>query len=87
MKRIFFLILLLASAVSSEAGVKAFLTYTTFNSPDGGAYMESYMSISGKSLKYVKQSNGKFQAELEVLYTFERNDSIKSFQKIFLGDY
>ncbi len=84
MKRIFFLILLLASAVSSEAGVKAFLTYTTFNTPDGGAYMESYMSISGKSLRYVKQPNGKFQAELEVLYTFERNDSIKSFQKIIL---
>jgi len=68
-----------------SAGVKAFLSYSTYYYPEEGPYMESYISINGESVKYVKQSNGKFQAQLEILFTFERNDSIKFFQKIRLN--
>ncbi len=84
MKRICFFIILVFYTITSFAGVRAFLTYTTFFSPGKGPYMESFISINGKSVSYVKLANGKFQAELELLYTFERNDSIKSFQKIIL---
>jgi GWxTD domain-containing protein len=46
--------------------------------------METYLSINGKSVKYKKLENGKFQAKIEVLFFFDRNDSIKSYQKIEL---
>jgi GWxTD domain-containing protein len=84
MKKIILLLLLSISLFMANANVRAFLSYTTFYSPTDGSYMETYLSIVGKSLKYSKLSNGKFQANLEILYTFERNDSIKSFQKIAL---
>lgn len=71
-------------SLNATAGVKAFLSYSTFYSPNESPYMESYISINGESVKYIKQSNGKFQAHLEILFTFERNDSIKFFQKILL---
>lgn len=84
MKKIILFLWLSLSLFMTNGNVKAFLTYTTFNSPSDGTYMETYLSIVGKSLKYTKQSNGMFQANLVILFTFERNDSIKSFQKIAL---
>ncbi len=86
MKRIIItLSIILFSIVTTQASVRAFLTYTTYYSPTEGAYMETYMSVNGKSVKYKKSENGKYKATLELLFTFERNDSIISFQKIELN--
>jgi len=85
MKKILLSSLILLSIMNVNATVRAFLTYTTYNSIADGAYMETYLSVNGKSVKYIKLANGKFQAQLELLFTFERNDSIISYQKIALN--
>lgn len=85
MKRIIITFIVFLSIVNTQAAVRALLTYTTYNSPTEGPYMESYLSINGKSVEYKKLANGKYQAHLELLFTFERNDSIISFQKISLN--
>lgn len=58
----------------------AFLTYATFNSPEG-PYVETYLSVAGNSVKFVKKENGKFQAAVNILMTFKLNTEIKAFKK------
>jgi len=64
--------------------VWAFLTYSTFNSPEG-PYIETYLTVAGNSVKYVKKENGKFQATVNVLMTFKQNGVIKAFNKYELN--
>jgi GWxTD domain-containing protein len=84
MKRIILLLIICFSLVSANAKIRAYLSYATFYTPSEGPYMETYLSINGKSVKYQKLENGKFQATIEVIFYFEKNDSIKSVQKIEL---
>lgn len=58
----------------------AFLTYSTFNSPEG-PYVETYLSVAGNSVNYVRNDNGKFQATVNILMTFRENNEIKAFKK------
>jgi GWxTD domain-containing protein len=62
----------------------AFLSYATFNSPEG-PYVETYLTVAGNTVKYVKLDNGKFQATVNVLMTFKQNDAIKAFKKYELN--
>ncbi len=62
----------------------AFLTYATFNSPEG-PFLETYLSIAANSVTFVQKENGKFQATVNVLMTFKQNDSIKAFKKYELS--
>jgi GWxTD domain-containing protein len=73
-----------ASASASAKNLWAYLTYATFNSPEG-PYVETYLSIAGNSVKWVKQSNGKFKATVNVLMTFKDKDDIKAFKKYELN--
>jgi len=58
----------------------AFLTYASFSSPEG-PYLETYLTISAKSVQFVSTGNGKFQATVQVLMTFKQNAEIKAFKK------
>jgi len=87
MKRHIFLtlIILLCLSLSSESkNLWAFLTYSTFNSPDG-PYIEKYLSIAGNSVQFVKNENGKYQAAVNILMTFKQNNAIKAFKKYELS--
>jgi GWxTD domain-containing protein len=85
MKRLIITLGLLLTILSTQASIRAFLSYTTYYSPSEGPYMETYLSVNGRSANYKKLANGKYQANLEIVFTFERNDSIISFQKIALN--
>jgi GWxTD domain-containing protein len=85
MKKIIVTLSLLLIILSTQASIRAFLSYTTYNSPSEGPYMETYLSVNGKSVNYKRLENGKYQANLQIIFTFERNDSIISFQKIALN--
>lgn len=85
LKRLILLSAMCLAFLTSNAKIRAYLSYATFNTPAEGAYMETYLSVNGSSVKYQKLENGKFQAKIEIIFTFERNDSIKSFQKILLN--
>jgi len=73
-------IILSASNHLQARSLWAFLTYTTFNSPEG-PFVETYLSFAGNSLKYLKLENGKYQASVNVLMTFKQNEEIKAFKK------
>ena len=88
MKKLFlgvFIMILAFTTVTSQArNLWAFLSYATFNSPEG-PYVETYLSIAGNSVKFVKKDNGKFQATVNILLTFKQNNEIKAFKKYELN--
>ena len=79
-----FTILFLTGFQSEAKNLWAFLTYSTFNSPEG-PYIETYLSVAGNSVNYVKKENGKFQATVNVLMTFKQTGEIKAFKKYELN--
>ena len=69
---------------SEAKNLWAFLTYSTFNSPEG-PYIETYLTVAGNSVNYIKKDNGKFQATVNILMTFKQNNDIKAFKKYELN--
>lgn len=61
--------------------LQADLSYSSFFSPEHGSYFETYLSVYGKSVYFVKNKNGKYQATIEITMLFKQNDSIKDFKK------
>jgi len=84
MRKIILLSILLFPLFSEAKNVWAFLTYATFNSPNG-PYIETYLTVAGNSVKYIKKEDGKFQATVNVLMTFKQKDVIKAFNKYELN--
>ena len=66
------------------ANVTAYFTYSTFTSPAKGPFVETYISVIGYSLKFLKNVNGKFQGAVDITVGFKQNGEIKSAQKYTL---
>lgn len=79
-----FAILVICGSSLSAKNLWAYLTYATFNSPEG-PYVETYLSVAGNSVKWIKQENGKFKATVNVLMMFKDKKDIKSFKKYELN--
>jgi hypothetical protein len=76
------LVLTFFIAPNSKAGqLRAYLSHASFYAPGYGPYLETYLSILGKSVQFVKTENGKFQGTVSVTMLFKQNDSIKDFRK------
>ena len=58
MRKILLLSILLFPFFSEAKNVWAFLTYSTFNSPEG-PYIETYLTVAGNSVKYIKKGKRK----------------------------
>jgi GWxTD domain-containing protein len=85
MKKIFLILSILTLPFAADAkSLWAFLTYSTFNSPEG-PYIETYLTVAGNTVEYVKKDNGKFQATVNILMTFKLNSEIKAFKKYELN--
>ncbi len=88
MKKLFPLVLFVFFLVPSSGiqarNLWAFLTYATFNSPEG-SYIETYLSVAANSVKFVKKDNGKYQATINILMTFKQENDIKAFKKYELN--
>ncbi|HPT01208.1 MAG TPA: GWxTD domain-containing protein [Bacteroidales bacterium] len=69
------------AAMPNPGNLRAFFSYTTFRSPEHGPYIETYLSVLGKSVQYVHKDNGKFQGSILVTMLFKQNDSIRDFRK------
>ncbi len=61
--------------------LQAYLSYSTFNSPAEGPYIETYLSVFGQSVYYVRGDNGKFQGTIEITIIFRQGDEIVDFAK------
>ena len=66
---------------SYSQNLQAFMSYSLFNSPADGPYIETYLSVFGQSIQYVKNENGKFQGAVEVTIIFRQGENIVNYDK------
>lgn len=74
-------LLLFFTTISVAQNFKAFFTHCSFYSPANGPYIETYLSVIGNSIVYVKNKNNKFQGSIEITLLFKQNNEIKQFKK------
>lgn len=67
------------------ADVTAYLTYATFNVPEKGPYIETYLSVIGNSVKFVKNAKGNYQGVVDIAINFSQNGVIKNARKYTLN--
>lgn len=81
-RKLLFSVLLLATALTSQGkNLKALFAHKTFYSPQSGPYVETYLSVVGSSVEFVKLENGKYQGSIEVTAKYTLGDDIKSIDK------
>ncbi len=88
MKKYFIIALFVISLIYSANAtqqIRAYLTSATFNTPDKGPYIETYLSVIGNSVRFVKNSNGKFQGQINIAISFSKSDTIKNAEKYTLS--
>ena len=73
------ILLLLSEQMYSQPN--ALIKYTTFYSPASGPYVETYLAVDGSSLDFSLNENNKYQASIQVLVLFRRNDEIANYDK------
>jgi GWxTD domain-containing protein len=61
--------------------VEAHFLYSKFYSPIDGPYVETYLSVKGNSVSYVKLDNGKFQGKVAVSIVFSQDSTVVNFDK------
>ncbi|MBO7286899.1 MAG: GWxTD domain-containing protein [Bacteroidales bacterium] len=85
MKRILTLILLCvlsAQIIAQEKNINSFISYGTFNVTDNNSpYLETYITFDCSSLTYIKQSNGQYEAAINLTVLFKQGESIKNYDK------
>lgn len=75
--KILFLFFITGCSVSSFAGnPTAVLNYASFVTSSGQNYFETYLSVAGNSMIYVKNSNNKFVATAHITLSFKLGDSV-----------
>lgn len=79
------ILLVLMSISTSAKSVKAFLSYSTFYSPQDGPYVETYLSIAASSINFVKNENGKYQGKVEITLIFKDGEKIADHKKLNLS--
>jgi GWxTD domain-containing protein len=82
----FLTIIFLTMAVTVQAkNLNAYLSYATFFSPESGPFIETYLTVEGVSVKYIKNNNGKFQATIQVIMLFRKGEEIVNYDKYELN--
>jgi len=72
------IIAFLVTGYQAEAKkLKAMLAYGSFYAPANGPYVETYLSVVGNSVKFVKNAKGNFQGSIEVNLIFKKGFEIK----------
>lgn len=72
---------LVSTTFGQKGSIRAYLSHSSFYTPEYGPFVETYLSILGKSVQFVKTENGKFQGTVMVTMLFKQNDSIRDFRK------
>ncbi len=84
MKKAILIILLSVFAFSTHAKtLRAYMTYSVFNNPDGKPYIETYLTVQSGSLNFIKTEEGKYTASVFVEILFHKADdsTIVNFNK------
>ena len=80
---ILIIVLVLIGPINADEIKKlnALMSYTTFYSPESGPFIETYLSVRGNSVEFVKNENQKFQASIQVIILFKKSDEIVNYDK------
>ncbi len=83
MRKHFGLLFCFIAFTSNIEAKKLTAYYSTGNyySPKNGAYVETYLSVKGRSVTFVKNAKGKYQGSIEVSVAFMQDTLVKNFQK------
>lgn len=85
MRRLFIFLLpalvMIGYQTSEARSLRAYLNYSIFKLPGDGPYIETYLTVSGKSIIYKPNDSGLFQASIEVKMMFRQGDKIVEFDK------
>lgn len=79
------LVLLLGFSSLYAKHLNAYMSYATFYSPDNGPYIETYLTVEGKSANYILNDNGKFQASIQIIMLFKIGDEVINYDKYELS--
>lgn len=78
------LIVFLSLGMQSKT-IRAYLSYTVFNTPENDPYIETYLTIQSGSIVNMLKDDGLYSGELHVQMIFRQNDSIVNFGKYVLN--
>ncbi len=86
MKKVLTLLLLsliAAQLVAQEKNVNSYISYGTFNitSENASPYLETYITFDCNSLVYVKDSDGQYEASINLIVIFKQGESIRNYDK------
>jgi GWxTD domain-containing protein len=84
----FILLSLFLLAVTNTVVAKklnAYLSYATFSSPETGPFIETYLTVEGATVNYVRNTNGKFQATIQIIMLFRKGEEIINYDKYELN--
>jgi len=81
MKKVIFLFGACLLFENAGAQVTAYFSKCAFNTPDNKPYVETYLSVLGKSVSFKKNANGKFQGAVEIGILFSKDGQIKASRK------
>ena len=86
-KVVFVTLIILLTVFSSlhAKRLNAFLSYATFYSPESGPYIETYLTLEGKSAIYILNENNKYQATIQIIMLFKIGDEIVNYDKYELN--
>src|SRR5713101_3536128 len=75
MKKKIIIVLLGILFLNAKASVIAYFNYCVFNIPGNTPFLETYLTIIGKSIKYKKVANG-FQGSVNIKVTISSGDKL-----------
>jgi GWxTD domain-containing protein len=76
------LVIALSLAVSSSAEkLSALFAYSVFNQPSGSPFIETYLSVTGRTVNFSPNSGGKLQGKIEVQWVLKKDSAIIAFDK------
>ena len=80
---LFTLVMLMGSLQAQR--LQANLSYAKFYHPELGSYIETYLSVDAAGVDLVEIKKGEYQAKVNLLLMFKRNDSIIDYSKTQLS--
>ena len=73
------------SSYGNSKNLRAYFSYSLFNTPDNEPYMETYLTINGASIYYDQLEDGTFKGAVEIQVLFKIGDSIVNYAKYELS--
>lgn len=68
----------------TAGGIQAYFAYAAYAKSGKSPYLETYFTIAGNSVKYVKIGTGAYQAKVEVVLVLKQGEAIKFADKYTL---